>query len=1261
MTIAGCGTGSSTKATAGAISIGTNNKISSLALGSTVKLSMMPASDKLNAGVDWLVTCGGNPVTGSVTNGACGTLLPAHTADGASTLYTAPSLVPIGTTITITATVTSNPSQSSSVSLTILPLPVSVSFAIPPPSSLGINQTYPNFNALVTNDPTGAGVIWTATCASPACGSFNPTTTATQVGTVYTAPAAVPMGGVVTITATSLSDTTKSASTMVTITGPAPPVAGITISVLPSTLYAQTVGPAHLTRLTAIVSNDAAAAGADWSVSCGASKCGGITAHTASGAAATYTAPSAIPQGGTVTVTAKSTTNPAVSATATVTIVKTAPIVVTFTAAPPATLTEGSSATLTAKVASDSANLGVDWAATCGSAGACGTFNLTPAHTASAGQITYTAPATVPAGGVVTITASSPASTPANLAVAATTIVALPPSISFTQTPPTTLVSLAQTPVSATVANDVAPGGVTWTVQCGSSVPGGCGFISPYQTASGATEIYTAPPVSVTGTSVTIVATSIANTMSQATSNPIAITPSTTLAVNFIPTLPAQVQANTTVNLNAAVTNDATGAGIDWQVCSTGCGFFTVKPAVAAIPATATTPYVPPVAAVTATSVSGWSNGLPIPYTAPPQAPASGMVAVAASAHADATKATSGTIAIVTGSSGPALTGVVEAGSQPVVGAAVSLYAAGTSGYASAASQIASATADKNGAFTMPATYSCSSPNSQLYLVASGGSVGSNAANTNLALMTALGSCSGLGSAPIVINEITTIASAFATAPFTSNDALTGNSSYLYLGASSGNLAGLANAFATVNNLVDITTGQARFVTPAGNAAVPYAAINTLADILNSCTATAGGVEGDGSTCSTLFTATDVVGPTNHALYNAVAPADTLQAAFNIAQHPVTNYGYQLDPNPPVLLSLTSPGSPFQPILSAQPNDWSLSLNYTSGGGLSMASTLGSFAVDASGDLWITDTKAGSVIEWNTAGAALSPTAGFAAGGGPIAIDAAGDVWTSGDGVLNELTSLGSSGPGGPFAGVAGGGSDISIDALSNLWIASGTGVTEISNLGQALSPPGGFMSSGVTGVTAVGIDSANNVWLGNGTFTNFAELTNPGGQLIVNAPDHNAGTIVPQIAADSHGDIWAMTTADLLCEVAPYGGKGSVVIPACYSGGGSSGGGSGLNFAMASGVSFDGAGTLWLASQGGGSIQPSVLPVAPSLLSSNSPNYLASPSLSSGPLRVAVDGSGNVWVLLANNTVTEYVGVATPVVTPIALGLKNKKLGAKP
>ena len=41
--------------------------------------------------------------------------------------------------------------------------------------------------------------------------------------------------------------------------------------------------------------------------------------------------------------------------------------------------------------------------------------------------------------------------------------------------------------------------------------------------------------------------------------------------------------------------------------------------------------------------------------------------------------------------------------------------------------------------------------------------------------------------------------------------------------------------------------------------------------------------------------------------------------------------------------------------------------------------------------------------------------------------------------------------------------------------------------------------------------------------------------------------------------------------------------------------------------------------------------------------------------------GLGPLEPFLSDNTITEYVGVATPVVTPIALGVKNKKLAAKP
>jgi hypothetical protein len=1283
MILAGCsGSVSSGGAKTGPITVtnaaGVTGSVTTLAVSNTLKLSMTPTGDKTNAGVDWTLTCGGNPITGSVTGGACGTLVPAHTQDGATTVYAAPSMVPINGAVTVTATVTANPSQTSSVSFTIVDAPIGVAFYSNTtiPTSLQINATL-GVNVRVTNDTLGGGVVWTATCSSGACGTFNPAVTTSSIASqnyyssTYTAPSAVP-GSAVTLTATSLTDTSRSASITLTIT-PAAAAVPVTVSVLPSSLYDVISGSYHTVQLSAIVGNDSAGAGVKWSLSCGASYCGAITSSTLSGATASFSGPTTIPPNGTVTITAASVTNPAISATATATMVTTAPIIVTMPTAPSATASVTSQTTLAAKVANDPNNLGVDWTATCGSAGACGSFN--PAHTASLGTTVYTAPAAIPTGGQVIITATSSAAsstTPANSVSALTTIVALSPSLSWTQTLPTTMTATAQAPVSATVANDIDSDGVSWTVTCGSTVAGGCGWISPTHTASGATAFYTAPPATTTGTSVTVTATSVAKSSVTLSSSPISIVPNTTLSINFVPSLPAQLAPNAAVNLIAAVANDTTAAGVDWEVCASGCGFFTIKPAIPAIAATTNTPYAAAVPAVTATSVSGWPNGSPIPYTAPPVVPTSGVVPVLAAAHADTTKAISGTITIGNTETGPALNGLVMAGSQTVAGASVSLYAAGTSGYGSVASQIATSTTGKNGAFSIPAGYTCPSQASQMYLAASGGTVGSNTEpNPNLALMTALGSCSNLSSTSVMVNEITTIASVYATAPFANNVVLNGNSSYLYLGTSSGNLTGLANAFAATNNLVDISTGEARFLTPAGNGTVPYAEIDTLADVLNACTATSGGVEGDGSPCGSLFTGTDLA---PGYIRDPSGPTDTLQAVFNIAQHSPGGTAYKTPS-----LSLPSSSAPFQPILAATLSNWPIALDYSGVGGISTTSAVSSFAVDASGNLWITDAKNGTVAEWNAVGAAISPVSGFSAGGGPIAIDASGNVWVSGDSVLTELTSYGTSAPGSPFGGVAGDGSDMAIDAQSDLWIASGVGVSEFNNYGQELSPAGGFTNSGISGITAVGVDSSNNVWIGdlytaqNSTVLSaISELTNPGGQLLVQATLFTQSPAPnPQIAADGKGDIWETNGSGSNSSwgeakyFSPWQGKGWSLTGGGCAAGGSNSSSNGCEYSNPRGVAVDGAGVAWIASAGGGYdvngslIGPLVLSVDTSTTSGG--GSCGTSNLANGPLRVAVDGSGNVWVLVANNTVTECLSVATPVVTPLALGVKNKKLGAKP
>jgi hypothetical protein len=127
-------------------------------------------------------------------------------------------------------------------------------------------------------------------------------------------------------------------------------------------------------------------------------------------------------------------------------------------------------------------------------------------------------------------------------------------------------------------------------------------------------------------------------------------------------------------------------------------------------------------------------------------------------------------------------------------------------------------------------------------------------------------------------------------------------------------------------------------------------------------------------------------------------------------------------------------------------------------------------------------------------------------------------------------------------------------------------------------------------------------------------------------------------------------------------------LIGDCYLPGGSDAGSFGLYYNNPRGLTFDGAGILWIGSPGGGASKYNGAPLTPGVVAfgggsqgNGTDAFLGSSSLAAGPLRVTADGSGDVWVLLADNTVTEYVGVATPVVTPLALGMKNKKLGTKP
>ena len=88
---------------------------------------------------------------------------------------------------------------------------LSISVSVSPKSGgLTVGQTLTTLTAAVSNDSLNQGVTWSATG-----GSFSPTATASGAPTSYTAPATA---GVYTLTATSVSDVTRSASITIGVT-----------------------------------------------------------------------------------------------------------------------------------------------------------------------------------------------------------------------------------------------------------------------------------------------------------------------------------------------------------------------------------------------------------------------------------------------------------------------------------------------------------------------------------------------------------------------------------------------------------------------------------------------------------------------------------------------------------------------------------------------------------------------------------------------------------------------------------------------------------------------------------------------------------------------------------------------------------------------------------------------------------------------------------------------------------------------------------
>ena len=274
--------------------------------------------------------------------------------------------------------------------------------------------------------------------------------------------------------------------------------------------------------------------------------------------------------------------------------------------------------------------------------------------------------------------------------------------------------------------------------------------------------------------------------------------------------------------------------------------------------------------------------------------------------------------------------GSIHGGQQPVSGTTIQLYAVGTTGDGSSATALLTQTvlSDGAGSFTITGDYTCPTPGSMIYLLATGGNPGIAAGTNNagIAMMAAIGRCDSLqASSFLSVNELTTESAVAALVPFIS--------SRTAIGSSNADATALASAFLLAAEYTNMATGTSPGLNVPTGMAVPVTQLNTIADILASCVNSAGGVAGDGSPCGNLFALTTPPGGT--------PPTDTVMAALNLANHPSLN--------PSGLFGLVAAAAPFQPTLSNTPSDFSVQV--ATGSSLSISPTSVTFPSTTVGNL----------------------------------------------------------------------------------------------------------------------------------------------------------------------------------------------------------------------------------------------------------------------------------------------------------------------
>jgi hypothetical protein len=524
-----------------------------------------------------------------------------------------------------------------------------------------------------------------------------------------------------------------------------------------------------------------------------------------------------------------------------------------------------------------------------------------------------------------------------------------------------------------------------------------------------------------------------------------------------------------------------------------------------------------------------------------------------------------------------------------------------------------------------------------VYLVATQGNpgLGSGGNNPALAMMAPLGACGNLTPTQFIwINEVTTVAAAWALAPFTQDIS--------HIGASGTNSRGLANAFLNAQLIANTATGTT--ATLSSNLTTEPGKIYSLADAVASC------INSDGTSgCTPLFTAATPSGGS--------APTNTWDAVVNIVKNPANNVAG--------VFSAIGPQPPFASTLTKAPNDWTLSLTVTGGG----INTPESLAVDSQGDVWVTD-HSGIVSAFSPQGTPLSAS-GFGSANAVeafgLTIDANDNVWVT---LAEYATHNGTKGSIEKLSGVSSGSSlgtptiftdnslnypyAIAADPNGTLFIANYAVTGSATNL-VAFQPTTNTFTAISTGPglgfpVALAPDTAHGVWITGGDVASLVHV-DAGGNVVFSTDCCGA---TDGVAVDSAGMVWLADTHNTTSDgsgsssgaVTVLASNGTITQDFLTAGG----------ITVPSHIAIDAAQNVWVSN-----LHTTVTGATESFTelagsNSSSPGSAISPSTGYGldaglllPYALSVDPSGNLWVSnTGGNSLVMFFGIAAPTKTPM-------------